>query len=250
MKIRRTIAASAIVLATMGVSTANAATIYNALIDFSLSNPSGPWHYGFGDPATSNFTAMTSSGSNYFNISGLNYWEAAPEGFSVPVVIKNTTGSPINIGTPYVPTDALLIHPGPSSENSDVIVQFKAPSAGSYSYSGFYELLDQSPTGVFGQVFDGTTLKSSGTLISPGANSSSFGPGQSEPFNGTVFLNAGSTLSFAVNNDGNYTYDSTGFNATITAVPEPATWAMLLLGFFGVGLMMRGTRRQDAAAVA
>ena len=34
----------------------------------------------------------------------------------------------------------------------------------------------------------------------------------------------------------------------ISAVPEPATWAMLLLGFGGIGLMMRARRRQALAA--
>jgi hypothetical protein len=35
-----------------------------------------------------------------------------------------------------------------------------------------------------------------------------------------------------------------------TGVPEPATWAMMLTGFFGVGFMMRGSRRKQAGAVA
>jgi hypothetical protein len=35
-----------------------------------------------------------------------------------------------------------------------------------------------------------------------------------------------------------------------SAVPEPATWGLLLLGFFGVGAMVRGSRRQDIIAVA
>jgi hypothetical protein len=33
---------------------------------------------------------------------------------------------------------------------------------------------------------------------------------------------------------------------TISAVPEPATWAMLLTGFGGIGLMMRRARRKPA----
>ena len=34
----------------------------------------------------------------------------------------------------------------------------------------------------------------------------------------------------------------------IGGVPEPATWAMLLLGFGGIGAMLRLSRRQDVAA--
>ena len=49
------------------------------------------------------------------------------------------------------------------------------------------------------------------------------------------------------------TNDNTPFGAAIgdiniSAVPEPATWAMLLLGFGGIGMMMR--RRRDQAALA
>jgi len=46
------------------------------------------------------------------------------------------------------------------------------------------------------------------------------------------------TLQFSVN--GNYVGD----------VPEPATWAMMLLGFAGIGLTMRSRRRPVIAQVA
>jgi hypothetical protein len=36
---------------------------------------------------------------------------------------------------------------------------------------------------------------------------------------------------------------------TIAPVPEPATWAMLLVGFGGLGFMMRGLRRKPANAL-
>jgi hypothetical protein len=39
------------------------------------------------------------------------------------------------------------------------------------------------------------------------------------------------------------------FDAT-SAVPEPATWAMMILGFLGVGLMGRRKRRKDSIRFA
>ena len=40
------------------------------------------------------------------------------------------------------------------------------------------------------------------------------------------------------------------FSATTTAVPEPATWALMLLGFGGIGMAMRRRRRPALAQIA
>jgi len=42
----------------------------------------------------------------------------------------------------------------------------------------------------------------------------------------------------------------TSFSATTTAVPEPATWALMLLGFGGIGMAMRRRRQPVLAQVA
>jgi hypothetical protein len=47
--------------------------------------------------------------------------------------------------------------------------------------------------------------------------------------------------------NGNFAFDAT-FQATISAVPEPSTWAMMILGFFGVGFI--AYRRRNGAVVA
>ena len=51
---------------------------------------------------------------------------------------------------------------------------------------------------------------------------------------------------FANNNDAadGYRLDS----LTLAAVPEPATWATMLIGFFGAGALLRGRRREESVA--
>lgn len=39
-------------------------------------------------------------------------------------------------------------------------------------------------------------------------------------------------------------------NVSLVAVPEPATWAMMLVGFFGLGTALRSTRRARSLAAA
>nr|WP_199866341.1 PEP-CTERM sorting domain-containing protein [Bradyrhizobium sp.] len=43
-------------------------------------------------------------------------------------------------------------------------------------------------------------------------------------------------------------YFSEGIGNTVSAVPEPSTWAMVIIGFFGVGFMTY--RRKNAAQIA
>ena len=44
--------------------------------------------------------------------------------------------------------------------------------------------------------------------------------------------------------------DSTAFTATISAVPEPSTWAMMMLGFLGVGFMAYRRKERAASSIA
>jgi hypothetical protein len=46
------------------------------------------------------------------------------------------------------------------------------------------------------------------------------------------------------------TFNATSLVISVAAVPEPATWAMMLLGFGGIGGMLRGARRKQAATTA
>jgi hypothetical protein len=56
-------------------------------------------------------------------------------------------------------------------------------------------------------------------------------------------------LQFASQNLGGLpSYGNEITNVSITAVPEPAAWAMMLVGLFGLGAVMRRDRKQSGAA--
>jgi len=55
-------------------------------------------------------------------------------------------------------------------------------------------------------------------------------------------------LHFGVS-DGNFSDNSGSFTITVSAVPEPATWAMMTLGFAGIGFMTYRRRRQASTTL-
>jgi hypothetical protein len=236
-------AGAVLVMATIGTAPASA-SVYNAVSDFSVGNgnPNGPWAYGSGVGGVSFNRFASSFTSTTGNLGPSSYWQATVPVDNVPLVGLNVSGSPYNFGTVMVPTGALWVHPGPVN---DVIVQWTAPAAGTYSLSASFALMDISPSGVIGEVFDNGSLIYSGTLTGPGADQSTHTLGQSETFSDVVSLAAKDTLSFVVNQDGSFLNDSTALTANISSVPEASTWLMLILGFFGVGF--RAIRRSTPA---
>ncbi|MDZ4370585.1 MAG: PEPxxWA-CTERM sorting domain-containing protein [Phenylobacterium sp.] len=133
----------------------------------------------------------------------------------------------------------LNLHPNPGM---DTIVQFIAPTAGTYSFEGRFAIHDSFPTGVGIAAYVGSAPQFTSTL----------GSGES-PFDFDVTLAAGGTVSFGLSAAGSHLFDSTGFKLTVTeldpptgAIPEPATWAMMIMGFAGAGAALR--RRRDQLA--
>jgi len=47
-----------------------------------------------------------------------------------------------------------------------------------------------------------------------------------------------------------FVYDDLSFSATASPVPEPATWAFMIIGFGAVGASMRSARRKTSLAAA
>jgi hypothetical protein len=130
----------------------------------------------------------------------------------------NTTGVWIHWGTVLAPPDALHLHPGPNY-GEDTILQWTAPAKGVYRVYGYFEILDTDPTGIIGLVYLNGTQLYRGELLGPPAQDPDTPGGAEDFYFDKLSLNAGDVISFGVNMDGQYYYDSTGFNAWIVANP-------------------------------
>ena len=195
--------------------------------DFSLSaNPNGAWSYGEGYGGSS-FTPFTTTGSYGGSV---QYWQNAYG--APPLVGENLSATAVAYGTAVVPGDTFIMHPGSSD---DAVTRWTAATAGDYDYSGSFALADVNPTGVVGEVFHNGVQLYSGALGGPGAVYPS--TGQSEVFHGNVYLNAGDTLSFVVNNGGFYYDDTTAVSAQISLVST----ADVLPDLAPVGLTVEST---------
>jgi len=200
---------------------------WDAASQFSTtSNPNGVWDYGYTTSlggAITPYTVQESCG-------GLQGWSATSSAPEIPWVLGNSTSSTQSCGTGQTPVGLLDMHPGANGEYSDV--EFTAPEDGLYDISGFFEGIDPYPPSVDVDVLVG------GVSVFAGEINSYLQP---VSFSLSETLAAGTTIDFLVVADGRWTYDSTGFDATITDppfdAPEPATlgllsWGIGVLGFF------------------
>ena len=227
------------------------AALYDAATDFSsTSNPNGVWSYGWSQTLGAAFNSDT----DVQNLgSGVVQWrgDQPPNADGNPSVFKNTTASQVTIGTVTMPANSLAFHPG--SAGQDSVVRFTAPTAGSYLVAATFAGLDYvGPTSTDVHVMVGGVSYFSSVV-------NGFGPGSATSLGSIlVSLSASETVDFAVGNNGGnvgqdangptFYYDSTGLQATVTAIPEPATMiaGTLLLLPFGASTL-RILRRKSAA---
>jgi hypothetical protein len=224
----------------VGCTGAARATTYDISTDFSTaSNPNGVWTYGF---STTLGGTLTLYDQPTTDVSGIQNWRSSTVQSSlVPEDFNNPTGGAVTTCTGCIalPAHTAAFHPGQHGEFS--AYRFTAPSAGIYLLSATFVGIDHGGTDV--HILDNGTEIYSANIATQGDSSS-----HSE----TRTLLLGETIDFAVGVgiDGTYYYDSTSINGSLTlsAIPEPEIYALLMAGLGLVGFVAR--RRKKALSAA
>ena len=130
--------------------------------------------------------------------------------------------------TAFLFASDVTLHPGANGE--EAVVAFVAPTTRSYRFAGLFR-------GVDAAAGDGVSVTSpDGTAA--------LAPGGTFAFDFTRTLAAGELASFSVGPAGSYLFDTTGLRLNVTAVPEPAAWALMIVGVGAVGGSLRAARRR------
>jgi hypothetical protein len=183
----------------------------------------------------SDFNDVAVADHGFTTVSSVDGWTGGAHGIELQ---DNVAGAPSTglLNDNFVELD--------SNANSSMS---RTIGAGTYDLSFLYSARPGVPQGSNGiSVFlNGALLNPPGNLdLAGGANTA--WTTQTAHFTAT----AGSTLMFAATG----TSDSLGGYIDdvklTTAVPEPASWAMMIVGFFGLGATLRRARRTPMAATA
>jgi hypothetical protein len=206
------------------------ATTYNVTEGVSLGSP---FFYSAASGATPDPLQPTGE------IVGLPYYSNGNAYPSVAYVVQNFTSSAVVSGTLDIHANSLSLDP---QNVAYVDVNFSAPTAGSYNIVGsFYAADTGEHTHTAEILVGGVPVSSPVTIDSPSDNS---------PFSFSTFLAANELVTFRVETGPDLFNLSTGLTASISAVPESSTWAMMLLGFAGVGFVVYRRKSQPASVAA
>lgn len=226
------------------ISYAGSVSSWDAYNDFSIvNNPNGAWAYGYSlnnSPAFA-FVPFTNGGV----IASHNTWGFPVAEYGslelwtdpsiiVPLVSRNPTGVDMNGTWGNYAANCLNLHSGYGTvEGPMPVVQWTAQQTGAINVAGsFFASLNQNPT------VDGYVIHNGSIIWTGGLSPDPY----TQPFLLDLNVNAGDTLAFAIGNRGSHGADLTSFNATINAVPEPASIALLSSGLIGIAAATRRKR--------
>ena len=224
--LRKTLIAGSMAMATVFATPALAASAFPS---FNGVNGNGGFYYGSTDFTT--LTAFTTNGACALN--GLT-----------TCLHSSTANLPqASVGGSYptvsVPANAVLVHPGNNSALA-VYAAYLAPGANTYNYTINLQSVGIDTTNGIGY----TPFTALGGVITLGSRGVLSTYLSTASLAGTKSLAAGETFGVIVDYNGVYYGDSTGVDFSVSAVPEPATWAMMIAGFGMIGFGLRSRRKQ------
>ena len=198
--------------------------VCNAEKDFSgTQNPHQEWSYGsFESDSFAEFKLLSPSkrrtGNAKSSLRSNTTWKKiegwfgmASAGDGNPSVIHCFDTGTSRVGTVTVPSNCLIMHPGPGGERS--VVRYKATRRALFKVEGYFNALDATTTDPHILVNGEEVVK-----IEP-IN----GKGQKREFSFSQVVDLSGTIDFVVGHGGNgFTCDATGFNVTITPLAPPA----------------------------
>jgi hypothetical protein len=228
-----------IVAAALSSATVSAAQTWDAAADFSTAQ-SGAWSYGWSSTLGGTFNQF----SNANLTTALDSITAFQSSDSVFVYSNQTANTLTPAGTITAAPGILAQHPGSGGQIS--VVRWTAQQSGTYTVDAGFFGISSDPQ--HATTTDVHVLKNGASmfngLVEGHLAADNFRVGTSAPL--TFSLNAGDKIDFAVGygSNGNYQYDSTRLTATIAAVPEPETYAMLLAGLGLMGAVARRRKQQ------
>ena len=156
-------------------------------------------------------------------------------------------GSVVNLSvpTPTVSSNGLTINFGQEPIGATQNGSFSFNTDGSAYLANI--LIGTSTTG---ETITSASLLGPGLAVSPTFTAFAIGNNHGLAAS-NIGLLAGSTYTLSFNGAGNNAAAVTGnISLSLAPVPEPATWAMMIIGFAGIGMTLRRRRRTQLPQLA
>ena len=228
------------------------AVTFNLASDFSnVSNPNGPWSFTYAGSPLTHFAQP--SDPNGLNPAAANGYWGISSTFNLPTFVLKTTLNGAAIGATngdFLAGDVIVHSP---NDGSAIAINWTAPTAGTASFaSAVWYAHSTVQRSAMTEVFlNGVTSLGSVTVT----NGIVRGSALTSLSGSNLTLASGDFLQFRFSRSTGQPFGSlTGIDWTVDftaaqvgAVPEPATWGMMLLGF---GLVGNAMRRRVATRVS
>lgn len=172
------------------------------------------------------------------------------------IALPSVANAAITIGASGTTLGTNFSIAAPDNISSPNTVGFDTTANVAGSYTSYFEFSNDQ-TGFYNFALISSTLGATITL-----EQLMTGGGASTLYSSTGATNSLSLLTGVLNSGTTYRFTYTGGFPTgggttsgnasfyVAAVPEPATWGLMLIGFGGIGLAMRRRRRPALAQVA